>query len=146
MPRIGIKNYQIQEVEDDDVDYEIMSPSHIVGSHAAAVPLSSSVNGPRIFYGARFFDQAVALRNPEAPLVQSLDEDDPDGRSVDDKFGRRAGAVMADDDMEILDVTPDSMRVRDTKGERDIELYNNLAFNRKSVTGTALLPCCVNGK
>ena len=133
MPRIAVKNYQIQEVDDDEVDYEIPNPERLVGSHANNIPMAPSVSAPRTFYGSRFYDQALALQKPEAPLVQVLNTDDPDGRSFEDIYGGRAGAMRADDDMEVLDVKPDFMTVRGTTGEkRRIDLYNNLAFNRKS--------------
>ena len=130
--RIGVKHYQIQQVDDDEIDYELPTPARQIGVHANAVPLLSAVNGPRVFYGARFFDQALPLQNPEAPLVQALDPEDEQGRSFDDLYGERAGAIRADQDMEILKVEPDGIKVRDKAGERTIELYNNLPFNRKS--------------
>jgi hypothetical protein len=68
----AVKNNQIQEVGDDEFDVELDNPNTFFGSHINLIPLHSAVQGPRLFYGARFYNQALPLANPEAPLVQNL--------------------------------------------------------------------------
>ena len=80
--RMALKGLQIQSVGDDEVDYELGSPNKFFGTHANLVPMQSGVMGQRVFYGFRFQNQALPLLNAEAPHVQALSDDDPDGLSV----------------------------------------------------------------
>jgi DNA-directed RNA polymerase subunit beta len=76
----------------------------------------------------------MPLEHPEAPLVQNLDPDDPDGRSFDQKLGAFAGAVFHDsqEDAQVLSVHPDRIKLRGPSGDKDVPLYNNLSLNRKT--------------
>lgn len=128
-----IKNNQIQEVDDKEVDIEIPSFSRLVSTHANAIPLSSNAQSPRIFYGTRFLNQAMPISNPEAPLVQTIDPED--GESFEKKFGERMGARYWRSDLggTVKKVNNDSIVVTDDKGkDHDIGLYNNFQFNRKT--------------
>ena len=126
----GIKDGKLAEIGEDEVDVELRSPSAFFGTNVNLIPLQSAVQVPRLFYGARFFNQAVPLVDPQAPLVQNLAED---GETFDEKAGRMSGAVFADDDVDILDATPDAITYRTAAGEtKTHELYNNFKLNRKS--------------
>lgn len=125
----GLKDLQIQELDPDDVDYTLPNASAFFGSHVNLIPLQSAVQAPRLFYGARFYNQALPLVNREAPLVQNLRDGDT---SFDDDMGQFAGALRADEDGEIEDVTPDEIRFRTPTGSRSISLYRHFPFNRKS--------------
>lgn len=128
-----IKNNQIQEVDDKEVDIEIPSFSRLVSTHANAIPLSSNAQSPRIFYGTRFLNQAMPISNPEAPLVQTIDPED--GESFEKKFGERMGARYWRSDLggTVKKVNNDSITVTDDQGkDHDIGLYNNFQFNRKT--------------
>lgn len=135
----GIKDNQIQEIGEDEADYALPSPNSFWGSHINLIPLQSAVQGPRLFYGARFYNQALPLSNPEAPLVQNLVDGDPEGRSFDELLGAHAGAVRAPGDAEVVDVTPDAIHLKTAEGKHRVDLYNNFAFNRKSVTGSSVI-------
>ena len=129
----AIKNNQIQEVEDQDVDVEIPSYSRLVGTHANAVPLSSNAQSARIFYATRFLNQAMPLDNPEQPLIQT--EDPETGDSFESIFGERMGARFWRNDNEgtVKEVTPDQIVIEDKdKNLQKIGLYNNFQFNRKT--------------
>ena len=128
-----IKNNQIQEVDDNEVDIEIPSFSRLVSTHANAIPLSSNAQSPRIFYGTRFLNQAMPISNPEAPLVQTFDPED--GESFEKKFGERMGARYWRSDLggTVKKVNNDSITVTDDQGkDHNIGLYNNFQFNRKT--------------
>lgn len=130
------RNNSIQEVNDDEADVELLSPNNFFSTHINLIPMHSSVQGPRLFYGARFYNQALPLVKPDAPLVQNLDASDNLGLSFDDKLGKIAGSVSSDDDGEVEDVTPDFIKVKKADGtSKSFDLYNNFPFNRKSVTG-----------
>ncbi|MDB6076086.1 MAG: rpoB, partial [Verrucomicrobiaceae bacterium] len=131
--RHAIKDSKIQQVGDKEPDYELASPSQFFGSHVNLIPLHSAVQGPRLFYGARFIDQAMPLVNPEAALVQNLDDQDPDGRSFDEHAGVHAGALRSRHAGEVVAIDPDRIVVRDAEGkEQEHQTYNNFSFNRKS--------------
>ena len=135
------RNNSIQEVNDDEADVELLSPNNFFSTHINLIPMHSSVQGPRLFYGARFYNQALPLVKPDAPLVQNLDASDNLGLSFDDKLGKIAGSVSSDDDGEVEDVTPDFIKVKKADGtSKSFDLYNNFPFNRKTaITHTSLV-------
>lgn len=128
----GIRDGKLDEIEDDEVEFEFLSPSQFFSSNVNAIPLQNAVQAPRAFYGARFIPQAQPLKNPEAPWVQNLDPLDRDGRSFDEQFGKLAGAVRADEDGEVEDVDSDGITLRTATGSRRVPLYRNMPYNRKS--------------
>lgn len=129
-----IKNNKVQEVPDSEVEYELMSPSRLFGTSANVVPLQSNAQSTRLFYASRFVEQAMPLVNRETPLVQSLDPEDADGKSFEDKFGDRVGARYNDfEDGEVVDITPDEIVIKNNAGvTKSLPLYNNFQFNRKT--------------
>lgn len=133
MPQ-AVRDHQIQEVGDDEVDYELPTANSLVGSHANLIPIPGNVQSTRVFYGARFYNQSLPVVGGEAPLVQSLIDNDIDGRSFDDHYGERAGAIRADDDYEVLEVLKDRLRLKNARNEIvEKDLYDELPFNRKSM-------------
>ena len=129
----ALRDNQITELDDKDVDVELLSPSNFFSTHINLIPMHSAVQGPRLFYGARFYNQALPLVNGESPLVQNLDSTDPNGASFDEKLGAIAGAVQADDDGEVAEVSSDFVKVKKADGSiRSFDLYNNFPFNRKT--------------
>ena len=127
-----IRDSQIQEADDRDVDVELPYGTNLVGTHANIVPLMNNAQSARIFYASRFVEQAMPLKNRETPLVQSLDPNSPDGLSFEEQYGKRVGAKYADDDGEVVAVAPDSIKLKTSGGEKDIPLYNSFQFNRKT--------------
>jgi len=131
--RPAIKDNQLQEVPDSEVEYEHLSPNQHLGTHANLVPLQSAVSSGRVFYGARFANQALPLKTPEAPLVQLLSDTDPEGRSFDEILGNEAGNVRATHEGRVHSVTPDEIVVKTKDGEMvKHDTYENFPFNRKT--------------
>lgn len=128
-----LKDGQFQEAPDSEIDYELTSPTKFGGSHLNLIPLQSSMQGTRGFYGARFANQALPVVGAEAPWVQNLDPEDPEGRSFDDKMGEFAGAIKAENDGVVQHLDPDKLQVQYEDGKvKDHELYNHQPFNRKT--------------
>lgn len=128
-----IKNNRLEEVDDsEDVDFALESPAQQWSTHVNTIPLQSAVQSPRLFYGARFVNQSLSLKNGEAPLVQNLDPADKDGRSFDEILGDKMGVQRAKGAGYVVKVTPDFIRVRYDDGEHDHDLYRDQAFNQKS--------------
>lgn len=138
-----VRNNRLEEIPDDDedVDFELPTASQQYGSHTNMIPLQSAVQTPRLFYGGRFANQALAIEGGEAPLVQNLDTSDPDGRSFDELVGEKLGAIRAQRGGRVIAVTPDYMRVSYEDGTiDDVGLYNDQPFNQKSgITSRPLL-------
>lgn len=136
----AVKDSQIQELDDpNEVDYEIPSTNNLFGSHISLIPIHNAVQGPRLFYGARFYNQAMPVEGAEVPLVQNLSDDGK--TSFDEIFGKNAGAVFADDDLDVVSVDGDEIIVKDSTGKkRAIGMYNMFPFNRKSsITNTPVV-------
>ena len=130
-----VRNNRLEDIPDDDpdVDYALTDATRQFGSHTNMIPLQSAVQAPRLFYGGRFANQALAIQDGEEPLVQNLDTSDPQGRSFDEIVGENLGAVRAKQGGRVISVTPDSIRVQYEDGSKDdIGLYNNFVFNQKS--------------
>ena len=129
--RKALKNDAITEVDDKDVDYEATSPNQFFGSHLNLIPLQSSVQGSRLFYGSKFANQALPLITPEAPLVQNLIDDDEQGRSFDEVLGSKAGAMFADRNGVVQNVGDNHIAVKYEDGTVEKKpLYRNFPFNR----------------
>lgn len=139
--RSVISRNKIEEANDEDVDLELGSPSKFFGSHTNLIPLQSAVAGPRLFYGARFINQAMPIVNREEPLVQTAIDEDPQGRSFDDFYGQHMGAIRADQDGRVRAVKPDHIELENDKGERwKVGVYNNFPMNRKTgITSQAIV-------
>lgn len=139
--RAVVRGSTLTEADDAEVEFELDSPDQFFGSHINLIPLRSAVAGPRLFYGARFYNQALPLQHAEAPLVQSLADRDEAGRSFDEILGKAAGARFARGAGVVRDITPDWIELEGPDGVREqVELYNKLPFNRKtSLTNTPVV-------
>lgn len=129
-----LRKDSILEAPDSEVDVELQSPSRLVGTHANIVPLSSNAQSARLFYAARFVNQEMPMTNREAPLVQALDPESPDGKSFEEEYGERVGAKYFKDDDGVVDsVTDDAINIKLPDGtKKSIGLYHNFPFNRKT--------------
>ena len=130
--RSALRDSKFVEVPDHEVDLEIDSTNKFFGSHINLIPIQSAVAGPRLFYGARFMNQAMPLINREAPLVQALMEGDPEGRSFDDHYGRFMGAIRSKDAGTVKAIDPDGIDLQVGKAIKRISLYNAFPTNRKT--------------
>jgi len=132
--RKALKDYQFSEVPDNEIDYELSSPNQFFGSHVNLIPLQNAVAGPRLFYGARFQNQAMPLTNREAPLVQSVIDDDPQGRTFDEFYGDKMGAIRSPHAGVVKSISPDEIAIMDsaTGKIKKVSVYNQMPLNRKT--------------
>jgi DNA-directed RNA polymerase subunit beta len=132
--RIVVDRSGMRELDPGELpDFELLNPSQLAGTHTNAIPIGSAVHAPRLFYGGRFFNQAMPLQAPEAPWVQSLVDDDPDGNSFDDILGKFAGGLRAEEDSEVEEVTPTRVTYVGASGKRySRPVHPRLQFNRKT--------------
>jgi DNA-directed RNA polymerase beta subunit len=126
---------KIQYVPKAQVDYEVPNPQSMFNINSNLVPGISGLKGGRLIMGSKFFTQALPLEAGEAPLVQSLDPDSPDGSSYDESLGRELGAVMVDKKSgagTVTRISSESITVKHGKKQVEYSLYNHFPFNRKT--------------
>ena len=130
--RAMAKARRVEYVKKNDVDYVLPSHTQIFNAVSNLTPMTGAIDGGRLLMGSRFVLQALPLKNPEAPLVQSLSET---GRTFHEIMGEKAGALRAQDSGVVTDINPDSMTVRYLGGKKVThELLNNVPYNRKTFT------------
>lgn len=125
--------------EPDDIEkvrYEFVSPNQFFGNTLNLLPMQNSVTAARAFYEHKFITQALPIKDGESPNVQSLKNAD-NNESYEDYLGKKTGVISLDADdnsADILEVTPDYIKYKNDKGETKTKnLYNNFAFNRKTM-------------
>jgi len=129
--RAMVNSRQVEYVDKGEVDYELLSHNRMFSATSNLVPLISGIKGGRLLMGAKFVAQALPLREAEAPLVQNLS--DIQGRSFDDLYGERVGAIRAVEPGVVESVNKTGIKVRYKSGETEVhQLYNNFPFNRKT--------------
>lgn len=125
--------------EPDDIEkvrYEFVSPNQFFGNTLNLLPMQNSVTAARAFYEHKFITQALPIKDGESPNVQSLKNAD-NNESYEDYLGKKTGVISLDEDdnsADILEVTSDYIKYKNDKGETKTKnLYNNFAFNRKTM-------------
>ena len=114
----------------DEVDYEILSPGSLMSRATAMIPFPEAMKGQRLLMGSRMTQQALPIRDAEAPLVQTADAD---GNSMHGIMGEHMGARKSPVGGVVTEVTPSAVKVRTEDGkERVIGLYNNYPLARKT--------------
>lgn len=115
-----------------DVDYETVHPEDAYNPLLQLVPFKGGMKGGRQSMAARMMTQAVPLTNPEAPLVQTADPDDPEG-SMEQRHGVRMGAIRSSHHGEVVDVSDESVKVKGPDGKVITHwLATNQPYNRKT--------------
>ena len=126
---------RISYVDPSEVDYEVPAHSNMFNVNSNLVPGVSGIKGGRLLMGSKYFTQALPVRDAEAPLVQGLDPNSPEGKSFEEQLVPHLGAVAADSALGqglVTAVSPDFIEVKHGKEKRRYELYNNFPFNRKT--------------
>jgi len=129
---IAYRGNEFIEVDEKEVDYEIPDTRSFLSLHGNLIPNPNAVQSPRIFYGSRFFDQALPIINAEAPLVRNIANEET-GETFDRIAGNMTGVVRADQDATVDAVSPDEISITRADGtKKTIPLYNEFVFNRKT--------------
>jgi len=116
-----------------EVDYEIMSPSHLYTEASNLSPMGSTMAGARLFMGSKYVNQALPLKDPEAALVQVLDDDT--GKPLEQVIGSKVGLVKSPVHGTIKRVDKENVLIAGADGkEHNVELRNFYSHNRKTQT------------
>lgn len=115
-----------------EVNFEFPSMEDTFSPLGNMIPLKSMVKGQRAVMAARMLTQALPVAEPESPLVQS-GMPGQTGRSFEDEYGDRMGALRADQPGRVVSVDNGRIVVQQSDGtQREHELYDNFPFNRKT--------------
>ena len=126
---------RISYVDPAEVEYEVPAHSNMFNINSNLVPGISGIKGGRLLMGSKYFTQALPVQGAEAPLVQGLDPNDPDGKSFEEQLVPHLGAVASEAELGnglVTAVTSEYVEVKHGKEKRRYELYNNFPFNRKT--------------
>lgn len=128
-------NYQgkIVLIPAREVQYWTPSSRGLFSWSTNLIPFLPSDQGNRAMMGAKMMEQAISLKNREAPLVQV---DKGDGESIEKHIGTGI-AVVFDPKKELGEgtvkkITADKITVSTKRGMVEYPLYNNFTLNRKS--------------
>ena len=131
----AIQNGRMTWVKKRDIGLVLPNFENAFSPLANLVPLKNMVKGQRVAMATRMLTQALPLADGETPLVQNAVPGTFGKRSFDEEYSAHMGAIFAKQPGQVLDVTPDAIKVRYADGKQDeIELYNNFPFNRKTFT------------
>ena len=123
---------KLQFADPSKVDYIVPSASNMFTIGSNIVPMISAIKAGRLLMGAKMANQALALQNPEAPLVQALTPDGTD--SFENQLGRLSAVVRSEQPGIVQKVDKGSVTVKQQDGtDRSYELYHNFPFNRKTL-------------
>jgi DNA-directed RNA polymerase subunit beta len=129
----AMKGGQLTWVKKRDVDLVLPNFEDAFSPLGNLVPMKSSVKGQRVAMASRMTTQALPMKNPEAPLVQSAIPGTNGQRSYEEEYAKHMGALRADRPGRVLSVSPDAIVVRHEDGStQEHELYNHFPFNRKT--------------
>lgn len=128
---VAIKNEELKYVPRSEVTHILPDPAYSNTATTNLIPFQGATNSLRLLLAGKFFNQALALKNPEAPLVQVANPEEP-GKSFENYYGRLLGAVTARESGIVRRITPEEIVVDTPSGPMKYELYYNFPYNRKS--------------
>lgn len=128
----ALVNGKIKYVPKEEAQYRLPNMDSTFSSLSNMVPMKTMIKGHRVIMGSRMFTQALPLVGAQAPLVQSAKFDD-EATSHEDEMGEKLGATRASFAGQVVDVTADSVVLRDKDGQKHtVELYSDMPYNRKT--------------
>jgi DNA-directed RNA polymerase subunit beta' len=117
----------------DDVDLVVDRPSDLFDYSTNLVPFVNAMHGGRGLMAAKMADQAVALKNPEAPLVQSSAAAGGDPKKTFERLVASTTTLQSPFDGTVIGVEKGSITVEDTKGhKKKVSIYNDFPLNARS--------------
>jgi DNA-directed RNA polymerase subunit beta' len=93
------------------------------------IPFLPCDQGNRASMADKQMEQAISLKNREAPLVQSLVRSDNPTHSFEKLIGTSFAAHRAPVDGKVTKITADGVHVHDGKTEHKVQLYNHFPLN-----------------
>ena len=96
------------------------------------VPMKSAVKAQRMAMASRMLTQALPLKNPESPFVQTGIPGE-ENKSFEGRYGKNMGAMFAKKAGRVMKVSKGIMKVQYKDGTtEDRQLYHHFPYNRKT--------------
>lgn len=115
------------------VEYIDIKASSIFGEPASLIPFGNYNDGNRMLMGANMQKQSVTLDRSvrEAPLVQCATDDDKTVTQEEKLARKTAFSVHSDVAGTVVDVQPDAIHIKDSKGKiHEVQKYNYFPINQ----------------
>lgn len=123
------KNNQTVKVKEQEVDYVLQSPKQVFSIASNLTPFLSTNSGGRALIASKLAEQAVPLKDREAPYVQSK----IGGKVTFEDLLGDAFSFKAPVDGIVTTVKKDAIVIKDGRGEKhEVSLYDNFPLNQKS--------------
>jgi DNA-directed RNA polymerase subunit beta' len=124
----GIEN-EIKDGSLKDADYVMTSPAQLFSTASNMVPFLQNNSGNRATYAGKQMEQAIPLKNREAPLVQTVISAKKEGSSLN-KFMGQINSQKSSVDGEIVQVKKDGIIIKDKQGKKhEVQIYDNFPLN-----------------
>lgn len=116
-----------------DVDLIVDRPADMFDFSTNMVPFVNAMHGGRALMASKMYDQAVSIKDPEAPLVQSASEPSKDPTKTFETILGGTTAFSSPVDGKVVSVNQSEVVVKDAHGkEHRINLYQNFPLNARS--------------
>ena len=126
--KASVPGNEIREVKAKDVKYVMKNTGQMFSVATNMVPFLNSDSPNRSTMAGRHMEQAIPLKNSEAPLVQS---DRGDGRSYDEFVGKYA-SHEASSSGTVTKIEPGAIYIKGAGGkEQKVQIYDNYPLNDK---------------
>lgn len=117
-----------QEVSPDKVDYILPTTKHLFDISSNLIPFLNNNYGSRILMADKMLEQALPLKEPDEPLVQTKFKDQSFERIIGEQFSETAPVSGTIDD-----VTSNKIVIKDGKNKKHtIKLIKNIILNGDS--------------
>ena len=127
----GFKAGKLQQMHHSEAEYEPLSSNQMFTDTSNLIPMSSAMKGARTFIASKYFVQALPVSEPEAPLVDSLDESTGEGWSK--TIGHKIGVHHSPVDGVVKSVGANHIQIQSVDGQvHPIELHSYYPANRKT--------------
>ena len=112
-----------------DADYVMRHPSQLFSITTNLIPFLGNNSGNRATYAGQHIEQAISLKEREAPLVQVGTGSEQLGiKTFEDVLGRQSGH-LAPVSGKVVSVKNDAIVIRGRDGDREVQIYNNFPLN-----------------
>lgn len=124
----------VGEIHFKDADYAMRHSSQLFSVTTNLIPFLGNNSGNRATYAGQHMEQAISLRDREAPLVQvGTGSDEPGIQAFEGLIGRQA-AHQATMDGKVVAIKDNTIVIEGKGGKKNVQLYNNFPLNdHKSV-------------
>jgi len=121
----ALRDGEITYVSPKEVDYILPSPRAVFGVSSNLVPFLQNNQGNRAMTAAKQAEQAVPLKEREAPLVQVQTDGDQSFEEIFGEYSARKAPIAGTVDQ----VRKDAVIIKDRKGKKhEVQFYRDFAL------------------